>query len=66
MCYQRDVDEETEEILKFKELYPDLPVDEEETVFKKPKPKVKQCASVYVAYFFIDLPHHAHTQSYIY
>ncbi len=28
---------ESEEINKFKELYPDIPLDEDEAVFKKPK-----------------------------
>ena len=36
MCYQEDTEERT----KFKELYPDKETEDEEAVFKKPKPKV--------------------------
>lgn len=32
--------EESEEIALFKELYPDSELNEDEAVFKKPKPKV--------------------------
>ena len=52
MCYQRDIDnEETEEMSKFKELYPDSLLDEDETVFKKPKPKVSRENNVNMWYY---------------
>ena len=43
---------ESEEMAKFKELYPDTPLDEEEAVFKKPKTtKVCVCIHTFHAIF---------------
>ena len=48
---------ESEEMAKFKELYPDTPLDEEEAVFKKPK-TTKVCVCIHDTYIPCNLYHY--------
>ncbi len=48
---------ESEEINKFKELYPDIPLDEDEAVFKKPK-TTKVCIELLIN-IYTYIPFHA-------